>query len=158
MILSEFNKLLVIYLVAFLLNCFISTLITHLTFFLLRHVCFGYHFKNLYVCITWSIITFPVTVYYLADLYANFSITFIYILFCTFILLVYMLSPKGTKNHPIINQAHRKYLRKKMKIYLIILVGIFCLSPLEIKVFILYGVLIESIMLILQTLEGENCK
>lgn len=158
MILSEFNKLLIIYLIAFLLDCFIPTLITHLTFLLLRQVCFGYHFKNLYICIGWSIIAFPVTINYLANLYANLSITFLYIVFFILLILVHTLAPKGTENQPIINQKHRSHLRKKMKIRLLLLFLIFCFSPSEVKFFIFYGVFLETFMLILQTLIGEDFK
>ncbi|MGE7093778.1 accessory gene regulator ArgB-like protein [Lysinibacillus sp. NPDC048646] len=149
-ILSEFNKLLIIYAIAFLLDCVIPTLITHLTFFFLRQVCFGYHFKNLYICIGWSIFAFPITVHYLAESLTNFSTTLLFILFCITCLLLYKLAPKGTENQPIINQNHLNHLRDKMKLRLLVIVGLFFLSPFKIKVFIEYGVFLESIMLLLQ--------
>lgn len=152
-ILSEFTKLLLIYLVAFLLDCIVPTSITHLTFFLLRQVCLGYHFKNLYICLSWSTIAFPIAVNYLADLYLNFSITFLYIVTSVLLLVVYKLAPKGTENQPIISQKHQSHLRKKMTIRLLLIVGVFCFSPLEVKVFIAYGVFLETIMLIAQTIK-----
>ena len=155
MILSEFHKLLIIYLIAFLLDCFIPTLITHLTFLLLRQVCFGYHFKNLYICIGWSIIAFPIVVNFLSNLYVNPSKTFLYIGFCILLIFVHTLAPKGTENQPIISQKHRSHLRKKMKIRLLFLFLVFSFSPSEIKLFIFYGVFLETILLVLQTLKGE---
>lgn len=148
--------MLIIYLIAFLLDCFVSTLITHLTFLLLRQVCFGYHFRNLYICIGWSIVSFPITVNYLANFYVNLSTTFLYIGFCILLILVYTLAPKGTENQPIINQKHRSHLRKKMKIRLLLLFLMFCFSPSEIKFFISYGAFLETMMLILQNFKGRG--
>ena len=154
-ILTEFYKLLFIYLIAFLLNCIVPTLIIHLIFFLLRQVCLGYHFKNLYVCLIWSAMVFPVVAHYLTNLNIKLQVAYLYTGISIFILFIYMLAPKGTKNQPIINRKHRNYLRKKMTIRLLLIVVIFCFSPLKIKVFIIYGVFLETIMLIVQTLKGR---
>lgn len=124
-----------------------------MTFFLLRQVCLGYHFKNFYTCLFWSVIAFPVAAKYLATLKINFHVTYLYIIGIILFLLVFKLAPKGTKNQPIINSRHRNYLRKKMTIRLLVLIGVFCLSPLKIKIFITYGIFLESTMLIVQTLK-----
>ncbi|WP_223556601.1 MULTISPECIES: accessory gene regulator ArgB-like protein [Lysinibacillus] len=154
-ILSEFNKLLLIYLAAFLLDCMFPTLITHLSFFLLRQVCLGYHFKSLFTCIGWSMVAFPVAIYYLADFYVNFSELLLNIIFCILLVSIYTLAPKGTKNQPVISNAHREHLRRKMKIRLFLLVGVYFLSPIVVKFFIFYGVFLETIMLVLQSIKGE---
>lgn len=67
--------------------------------------------------------------------------------------VIFLLAPKGTVNQPIINQKHRSYLRKKVKIRLLLLVAVFYFSPLEIKAFIAYGIFLEVVMLIVQTLK-----
>ncbi|MER2109199.1 MAG: accessory gene regulator B family protein [Solibacillus sp.] len=152
-LLSEFYKLLLIYLVAFLLDCIVPTLIIHITFFLLRQVCLGYHFNNLYVCLIWSAIAFPITANHLANLSINIQRIYLYESAIILFLLVFIFAPKGTENQPIINQRHRSYLRQKMTIRLLLLIVVFCLSPLEIKIFILYGVFLETTMLIVQTLK-----
>lgn len=157
-ILSEFIKLLIIYLVAFLLDCIVPTMITHLAFFLLRQVCLGYHFKNLYICVGWSIIVFPLAVKFLANSYVEFLETSLYIGLCILLLLVYILAPRGTENQPIISKKHRSYLREKMSKRMLIIIGVFCFSSLETKVLITYGVFLETIMIILQTLKGEDSK
>ncbi|MGN7479039.1 accessory gene regulator ArgB-like protein [Solibacillus silvestris] len=157
-ILSEFYKLLLIYLLAFLLDCIFPTFIIHLTFFLLRQVCLGYHFSNLYICLVWSAIAFPVAADYLADLTIVLPVIYLYIGTSILLLLVYTLAPKGTGNQPVINQTHRSHLRKKMNIRLLLIIGAFCLSPLKIKAFIAYGILLETVMLIVQTLKGEGHK
>lgn len=131
----------------------VSTLIIHLTFFLLRQVCLGYHFKVLYTCLIWSAIAFPVAAHYLAGLSINFSVTYLYISSIILFLLIFILAPKGTVNQPIINQRHQGYLRKKMTARLLLLIVVFCFSPLSVKVFIVYGVFLETIMLIVQTLK-----
>jgi len=155
-ILSEFNKLLIIYLVAFVLDCVVPTLVTHLTFLLLRQVCLGYHFKGLYTCIIWSILTFPVAIKSLLEFYDwNLSGAFLYGIFGILLLAIYVLAPRGTENQPVINKKHKSYLRKKMSFRMIILIGVFCFSSEEIRVLISYGVFIEVIMLILQTLKGD---
>lgn len=155
-ILSEFNKLLIIYLVAFLLNCVMPTLVTHLTFLLLRQVCLGYHFKSLYTCIGWSMITFPIAIKFLTELNRDFSGVFLYAIFCILLLTIYILAPKGTENQPIISEKHRNYLRKKMSVRLLVIIAVFCFSSEEIKILIAYGVFLEVIMLFLQTLKGED--
>lgn len=157
-ILSEFYKLTLIYLIAFLLDCIIPTLIIHLTFFFLRQVCLGYHFNNLYVCLTWSTIAFPVAANYMADLVIVFPVIYLYIGMGILLMLVYTLAPIGTENQPIINQTHQSYLRKKMNIRLLLLIGVFFFSPLKIKAFIVYGVFLESILLIVQTLKEDDFK
>ena len=152
-IVSELYKILLIYFVAFLLDCFVPTLIVHITFFLLRQVCLGYHFNNLYVCLIWSTIAFPIAAYYITDLTLNFSSFYLYIGILLLLSIIYILAPTGTDNQPIINQCHRSYLRKKMIIRLLLLSAVFCFSPLKIQVFIIYGVILEVIMLILQILK-----
>ncbi|MGE7664834.1 accessory gene regulator ArgB-like protein [Ureibacillus composti] len=157
-VLSELIKLLIIYVIAILLDCVLPTFITHLAFLILRQVCFGYHFKGLLTCIAWSIITFPVAIKCLIELHhqLNFSDATLYVIFCTFLLAVYLLAPKGTVNQPIINEKHRRFLRKKMCFRMLLLIGVFCFSSVEIKLLISYGVLIEVIMLTLQpTLKGD---
>ncbi|MEL4024856.1 accessory gene regulator ArgB-like protein [Lysinibacillus endophyticus] len=155
-VLAEINKLLIIYLVAFLLDCFVPTLITHLSFLLLRQVCLGYHFKNLYICIAWSLIAFPIAINFLTNQFGNLSAIFLYIGFCILLLFIYILAPQGTENQPIISEKHRSYLRKQMNIRLFILIGVFCFSPEEMKVLISYGVFLEVFMLITQKIKGEK--
>lgn len=129
-ILAEFNKLLIIYLVSLLLDCIIPTLIVHLSFFLLRQVCFGYHFKSLLTCIGWSMVAFPLAIYYLVDFHVNFSVNLLNIIFSILLLMIYILAPKGTNNQPVISKEHRKYLRRKIKIRLLLLVGVYFFSSL----------------------------
>nr|WP_239585764.1 accessory gene regulator B family protein [Lysinibacillus composti] len=152
-VLSELIKLLIIYLAAILLDCVLPTFITHLAFLILRQVCLGYHFNGLFTCIVWSIITFPVAVKCLMELHhhLNFSSATLYVIFCIFLLMVYLLAPKGTVNQPIINEKHCRFLRKKMCFRMLLLIGVFFFSSVEIKLLISYGVLIEVIMLTLQT-------
>lgn len=153
MILSEFYKALIIYLTAYFLDCVIPTLITHLTFFFLRQVCFGYHFKNLYVCIVWSLISFPLATNYLANLNVDFSSIIQYFILGIFLVSFYFLAPQGTENHPIISQQHRRYLRKKMTVRLCLLVVVFFIIPSGIQLFITYGLFLETLMLILQIIK-----
>lgn len=154
-ILAESYKIILVYSLAFLLDCIIPTLLAHLTFFLLRQVCLGYHFDNLWVCLCISIITFPIAIKYIALNYNSISTTYLYIIFAIILILIYTLSPKGTEKQPVINQEHKKYLRKKMTLRVLLIVGIFCIMPFGMKVFIAYGAFVESIMLIAQSMKGE---
>ncbi|QCR33450.1 accessory gene regulator ArgB-like protein [Lysinibacillus sp. SGAir0095] len=153
MIISESSKTLIIYLTAFFLDCVIPTLITHLTFFFLRQVCFGYHFRNLYVCIGWSLISFPLVTRYLANLDLDFSTAVHFFILGIFLVSIYILAPQGTENQPIISQQHRRYLRKKITVRLCLLVVIFFITPSAIKIFITYGLFLETLMLLLQLLK-----
>ncbi len=100
-------------------------------------------------------VAFPVAIYYLADFYVNFSELLLNIIFCILLVSIYTLAPKGTKNQPVISNAHREHLRRKMKIRLFLLVGVYFLSPIVVKFFIFYGVFLETIMLVLQSIKGE---
>lgn len=153
--LSEFYKLLVIYLVALLLDCIVPTLIIHLSFFLLRQVCLGYHFNNLYICLICSVLAFPIAAHYIAILDFSFSTFNLYLGILLLVSIIYILAPRGTENQPIINQKHLSYLRQKMTLRLLLLFVAFSFSPLQIKLFIIYGVFLEVIMLIIQTLKGR---
>ena len=152
-ILSELYKILLIYYLAFLLDCIVLTLVVHITFFLLRQVCLGYHFKNLYVCLIWSTIAFPIATNYITNLTLNFSSFYLYVGILLPLSIIYILGPRGTENQPIINQSHRSYLRKKIIIRLLLLITVFYFSPLKIQIFIIYGVILEVFMLILQILK-----
>lgn len=152
-VLSEFFKLLFIYAIAFLLHCIVPTLIIHITFFLLRQVCLGYHFNRLYTCLIWSAIAFPGATYFIAHFNINFQVNHLYIGMGILVVAILLLAPKGTVNQPVINQKHRSYLRKKIAIRLLLIIAVFYFSPLEIKAFIAYGIFIEVTMLIAQTLK-----
>ena len=155
-VLAEFYKLLMIYFVAFLLDCIGPTLITHLSFLLLRQVCLGYHFKNLYICIAWSMLAFPIAIHFITNQSGNRSAIFLYISFCILLLFIYILAPQGTENQPIISAKHRNYLQKQKNIRLVILIGLFCVSTTDMKVLISYGVFLEVFMLISQKIRGER--
>lgn len=152
-VLSEFLKLIIIYFIASLLGCIIPTLIIHLTFFFLRQVCLGYHFNNLYVCVSLSVITFPIVAFFLIDIKLEFLDVHLYLGFGIMLLVIYLIAPKGTINQPIINIHHREYLQKKITLRILIIATIFCFSSWEVKIFIAYGVFLEKIMLVIQLLK-----
>lgn len=95
-IVSEASRLFVVYMITILIGCLVEVLITHLTFYILRQVCFGYHFPTSKQCLIGSILLFPI----LCKLttYIEVDILFLYIVTFLSLLLIVVLAPRGTKN------------------------------------------------------------
>lgn len=154
LILSELYKFIIVYGVALILDCVIPTLITHLSFILLRQVSFGYHLSGNLSCVLWSIVIFPVLSDILLTIQVKPQWTWFISLFSIIIVLLY--APLGTNKHRIINDQHRRYLRKKLYIRLLIIIICFMISPLIIKQFIALGLFIQCIALIIQLFIRED--
>lgn len=147
-ILSELYKLSIIYGMAVLFNCFLETFITHLTFYILRQISFGYHLPNNLSCIIWSVISFPMSTIVLSLVYLDPLIIWSIMLLSLTVIFIY--APVGTQKHKILNVMHRKYLRKKLYIRLPIIICCLYFSPLYIQKFIVLGVFIQCIFLVIQ--------
>jgi accessory gene regulator B len=118
----------------------------HITFLILRQVCFGYHFVNNIQCYLWSIILFPVLCQVKYVISANLSLP---ILFISLILLI-VFAPVGTKKNPILNKDHRKYLRKKFWFRVIYILIISFSLPTSFRLFVALGVMIQTLMVLIQ--------
>lgn len=153
---SEFSKLILVYGFAYIFNCLLATLTIHLTFYLLRQVSFGYHFQSAIKCIALSILFFPCAALILSKLYV---VTWlIHIIFIISIFGISFYGPAETIKHPIINERHRQYLKKKINIRLCIVIVLVVLLPKNIIIFITYAVLIQCLAILYQTYKEENLK
>ncbi len=148
LIVSETVKLLIVYIIASLLGCLLEVAVTHMSFYLLRQVCFGYHFSTSRQCLIGSILLFPVLCKIV--IYIKFTTLFLSILTLLSLLLVVAIAPQGTKKHPILNVAHRGYLKKKIYKRSTILCGIYLLLPRDLLKFFTLGIFLELFMLLLE--------
>lgn len=154
LILNDFWKVIIIYLIAYCLNCFTATFITHIVFYMLRQVCFGFHFQNNIVCLITSIISLPVGIFFIKSLNREDN----YMLFLAIISTLVLLSfaPIGTKKRPVFNQNHRVFLRKKLFVRLLILWTISILLHEDFQYFILYAIVLIAVSILTQKILGGN--
>lgn len=103
-----------------------------------------------------SILLFPV----LCKLTANVEVNFVLLSIITILSLitVVMLAPQGTKKHPIINDAHQNYLKKKIYQRATILFGIYLLLPNAYLKFITLGIILQLFMLLLEIFNQKKEK
>lgn len=155
LIFNDLWKVLIIYIIALVLNCFIPTLVTHIAFILLRQVCFGFHFQNSWICLISSIVSLPVALYLVDRINLDSEYKFLIGILTSLILLI--IAPIGTKKRPVFNQKHRIYLRKKLIIRLFILWLTILFLKENYQTFIMYAILLITISVIIQKiLGGEN--
>lgn len=154
LILNDSWKVIIVYLIAFLLDYFLITLLTHLSFFLLRHVCLGFHFQNSIACLFSSIIALPISVYIIDNMPTNYTIMYTLTALSTIVLCVF--APIGTKKRPIFNDNHKRYLKKKIYIRLSILWIVLILMEIDLQKFIAYGILLQTISVLTQKYIGGN--
>lgn len=149
-IIAELYKLLLIYGIAVLLGSFVPTLITHLTFYVLRQKAFGYHFLSLASCIAWSVFAFPV----LSKLLTILSIPdwIVWSLGLVSVVGIFLLGPIETAKHRIVNERHRLYLTRHLRIRLAVVAIVMCAVPVSIKLFIVLGLVIQCVTLLTQKL------
>lgn len=151
MVIADFKKLIFMYSIAFLIGCFIETLLIHASFFAFRQVAFGVHSKSFYVCLIVSCITFPVSAFLLKEL----EIGMIHIWITYFIAAVPLLlfAPIGTAINAIRGKVHMRYLRKKIYIRLSILGIVIFFLPVAITKFLVAGLLIETITVLISNIQ-----
>lgn len=111
LILNDLWKVIFIYLIAYCLNCFTATLITHIVFYMLRQVCFGFHFQNNIVCLITSIISLPVGIFFIKSLNREDN----YMLFLAIISTLVLLSfaPIGTKKKTCFQSESQSFFKKE---------------------------------------------
>ena len=151
LVLSELKKLLIIYSVAFLLDCILTTFIIHLSFYLLRQVSYGFHFPSYLSCILISILAFPVSAFLIN--YTVFTVNKNLFVLLLLFLVIYLIGPIGTKKHPILNAKHKKHLKNKIVFRLLIVTLLYLLLPETLSLYILLGVIIQFIFLTIQLLK-----
>lgn len=145
LLINDFWKIFIIYSITFLLDCILYTLLTHSMFILLRQVCFGYHFKNEFICLAVSIISFSIIVYTIPFIQVDSLYLYLIGIFSTIFIL--MIAPVATIKRPIFNLKHRKFLRKKLYFRLVIVWILILLIP-QINIYIIYSLLLVIIPLL----------
>lgn len=153
-LLNDLWKFFIVYLIALQLNCLLPTLITHLVFYVLRQVCFGFHFENNFNCLIASVIALPIGGNFINNLYSQNNYIIIVGAILTFVLVVF--APANTAKRPVYNQEHKIYLKKKLIVRLLIIwVAIFLANDV-IDLFISYGIILITISVLIQKIKGED--
>ncbi|MFJ7837919.1 accessory gene regulator B family protein [Lysinibacillus sphaericus] len=155
LIVNDIWKILFIYIVAFLLNCFMATLITHITFIVLRQVSFGFHFQSSIICLVASIVSLPIGLYIIDSNHIN-ADHFIFLIGILSTLFLLLIAPVGTTKRPVFNQNHRNYLRKQLFIRLSILWTIIFVLKGDYQLFILYAINLLAISVLIQKIFGGS--
>lgn len=153
-IVQETIKILIIYLTAALLDVLIEVFIIHCTFFFIRQVSLGYHFSSKTICIIWSILLFPIS-YKLIQL-SDYNYDFNWVITIVTSVLLAVIGPVSTSKAPIANTKHRKYLKKRLYVRLLILITIFSIIPDNVQVLLLTGLIIQLLMIFLQLIKNKK--
>lgn len=153
LILNDLWKFIIVYLFAIQFNCFFQTLITHLVFYILRQVCFGFHFQNNLICLIASVFALPIGVFFINKL--NYLNDYIDLAAALLTVVLILFAPVHTAKRPLYNQEHRAFLRKKLLIRLLIIWAVIFVSNVyPIHSFISYGIILIAISVLIQKLEG----
>ena len=120
------GKLIVMYTIAYILNIFLFTLITNLTFYLIRRHAHGAHAPSSFWCYVESIFLFTLLPLILVNYHINFLIMTIMTVIAIGMIIRY--APAATKKKPIPVR-----LIKRKRNYAIIVSLIFSLSHLSSK-------------------------
>ncbi|MFS4978975.1 accessory gene regulator AgrB [Staphylococcus aureus] len=139
------GKLIVMYTIAYILNIFLFTLITNLTFYLIRRHAHGAHAPSSFWCYVESIFLFTLLPLILVNYHINFLIMTIMTVIAIGMIIRY--APAATKKKPIPVR-----LIKRKRNYAIIVSLIFFIITLIIKEpftqFMQLGIIIEAITLL----------
>lgn len=150
LLISDLKKLIVVYMVAFLLDCIVATFIMHLSFYTIRQVAYGMHSRSFWLCTVVSCVAFPIFSYVIIDLEITRVLSLA--LYVASMIPLLLFAPIGTSVNQIRSKKHRNYLRKKMKTRLIILALCLPFLPVSITKYIVAGVMIENMSIILSIL------
>ncbi len=153
LVFSDSWKVMIVYLIAFCLDVVFVTLLTHLIFFTLRQVCFGFHFRNSLICLLSSVFSLPIATFFIKIFYLEINFLLPIALISTIVLLFF--APIGTEKRPVFNGKHRNYLRKKLFIRLLIVWMITLLLNSYFQSFILYAIILIAMSVLTQKLQGE---
>ncbi|WP_154838376.1 accessory gene regulator AgrB [Staphylococcus sp. Marseille-Q1834] len=144
-VVSNLAKTIVTYGAAIIFHTFLYTLITHVSYFLIRHYAHGAHAKSSLLCHVQNLILFVglpwLVVYFSINLGIMYTVALIALL-----LIIYY-APAATKKQPI--PSHLIKRKKLLSIFLTILLIIISLIVSEpYKQLILLGVTLESLTLL----------
>lgn len=144
-VVSNIEKTIVVYGLVLIFHTFLYTLLTHVSYFLIRSHAHGAHAKSSLLCHIQNIILFII----LPILIVKYDISYLFLLLLTFIgfISVCKYAPAATRKQPI-----PKRLRKRKKILSIVLflliVAISLVTPNPYNKLLLYGIFLESMTLL----------
>ena len=140
----NFSKIIFFIFIALILGILKSSLIIILSFAFIRFYAFGFHAKTNLGCLLLTTIIFIIGSFIPEILTITNSI--ISIMFILSIILLYLYSPADSEARPLIGKELRKILKfKSIKAEIILLIISLLIKSHNIKFFIAYGILVESI-------------
>ena len=139
------EKSIVVYGLAIIFHTFFYTLLTHLSYFLIRRHAHGTHANSSLLCHIQNIIFFIIFPYLIIKLDINYFVLLSMALVGLIITILY--APSATKKQPI--PSHLKMKKKLLSIIItMVLLIISFLAPEPFKQLILLGITLESITLL----------
>ena len=144
-VVSNIAKTIVTYGAALIFHTFLYTLITLISYFLIRHNAHGAHAKSTLLCHIQNLILFVGLPWLIAYYHINMGI--MYSVSGIALLLIIIYAPAATKKQPI---PERLKPRKKIKsiILVVVLIIISIIVPEPYKQLILLGIILESTTLL----------
>lgn len=143
--LMDAKKMIIIYFLAFMLGIPTELLLVQIGFITFRQVAFGLHFGSSRSCLIASIIIFLGGTYFFSNLGLSNEILYSLFFCCTFFLS--LLAPIGSKKMKIRGIQHLRYLRRKMYMRFLVMFFILIVLPLNISKYLVFGMLIETIVI-----------
>lgn len=141
-----------IYFSSYCLGILLQVFVIHLCYFLIRYFSFGAHIKNFYLCIVQSLITFVFLPYYFIHHISHINLLPVGLLFGAIIIY---LGPQPTSAQPI-HDYMLKPLHIKTVFIVVVLLGITLLLPEKYGILIYYGIIIQSITLIITYIRRKS--
>jgi len=146
-LLLNITKLTVVFGISLILGILPQTLLTLVSFNILRCKAFGVHAKSAFSCFASSVSIFVILVYFANKILINNTI--VLILFIIFSVLVYKYAPADTEKRPITGKKARKRLKKQAVFSILLLMVIALIIPFNsFKILITFGSLIEVVTIL----------
>ncbi|MCE4956619.1 accessory gene regulator B family protein [Macrococcoides caseolyticum] len=134
-----------IYFTSFCLSILFQVFVIHMCYFMIRYFSFGAHIKNFYLCVLQSLITFVLLPYCIIHYFPNVQLLIPGIIAA---LIIIIIGPQPTKAQPI-HDYMLKPLHIKTVITVILFVALALFSHEEYGTLIFYGIITQSITLII---------
>ncbi|BCN91492.1 accessory gene regulator ArgB-like protein [Staphylococcus argenteus] len=142
---KNIGKLIVMYTLAYILDIFLYTLITNLSFYLIRRYAHGAHAPSSFWCYIESITLFIILPLLILHLHINGTIMIVLTIICLGLVIKY--APAATKKKPI----PKRLIKQKKYLSIIISTILFIITLLvneQYAQFIQLGIIIEAITLL----------
>jgi len=110
-LLINIEKILIVYGVSLLFSNLKNTLIMHMSYLVLRKYAGGWHASKSYNCTIFSVITFVLIPWLIANLKFQLPVLFVVILTVFIVLTIWKYAPADTEKNPLISIKERKNMR-----------------------------------------------